>query len=64
MADNKTSETQGDDMLRRIAYHEAGHVVAAVILEHQFDYVVIDPESPVVPKTGDRTPHNLYFTRP
>ena len=62
MADNKTSETQGDDMLRRIAYHEAGHVVAAVILEHQFDYVVIDPESPVVPKTGDRTPHNLMWT--
>lgn len=62
MADSNTSETHGDDMLRRIAYHEAGHVVAAVVLGHQFDYVVIDPESPVAPKTGDRTPHNLMWT--
>jgi hypothetical protein len=59
MVDSSTSETHGDDMLQRIAYHEAGHAVAALVLGHQFDEVVIDPESPVAPKTGDRTPHGL-----
>jgi hypothetical protein len=62
MAHCNASEKHGDDMLRRIAYHEAGHVVVAVVLGHQFDYVVIDPESPVAPKTSDSTPHNLMWT--
>jgi hypothetical protein len=59
MADSKPSETQGADMLRRIAHHEAGHVVATIVLEQQFDYVVIDPDNPVMPKTGDKATHYL-----
>jgi hypothetical protein len=62
MLDCDTPETPADGKLRRIAYHEAGHAVAAIVFGHQFDEVLIDPEEPTAGREGKGSGHIANWT--
>jgi len=62
MADVNTYGTRAGDMLRRIAYHEAGHVVAAIVLGHEVEQVVVDPGNPTGAKEGEHPCHFVMWT--
>jgi hypothetical protein len=62
MANVDASGTRAEDMLRRIAYHEAGHVVVAIVLGHEVEQVVVDPGNPTGAKEGEDPNHFVTWT--
>ncbi len=57
MAPIDPSSRESPEKLRRIAFHEAGHTVAAFVLDHTFTRVVIDREPSPLDESDDQPRH-------
>ena len=62
MATIDPSNRETSDKLRRIAYHEAGHAVAAFVLGHSISCMVIDNEAFSRDESGDQTRHFVQWS--
>ena len=56
------SSRESPEKLRRIAFHEAGHTVAAFVLEHPITRAVIDREPSPLDESGGQPRHFVEWS--